>query len=90
MSGDDKKELVGMVLEAFNRRNLEEFISHMTDDINFVWHGSTKIGPGKEAVRDFFKFCPEIIDFKMEHIIGENNIVTANGTVTTRHEDGNS
>ena len=82
------KELVQQVIEAFNTADMEKMEALLTEDILFNWPGSFKIGPGKEAVREFFAVCPEILEFSMGQMIEEDHRVVATGSVTTKHEDG--
>ena len=82
------KEVVQQVIEAFNTADMEKMEALLTEDILFNWPGSFKIGPGKEAVREFFAVCPEILEFSMGHLIEEGHTVVATGAVTTKHEDG--
>lgn len=66
----------------------EIFLTYCTDDVIWDFVGDRKL-QGKEAVRQYMtETYVEPPQFNVEHLIGDDNFVTAIGTISLKDKDG--
>ena len=81
------KEIVQLVNEAFNNSDLETFLAHCADDIQWTIVGKDTMH-GKEAITAFMgKMDPaHAMEISADTIIAEGDNVSCNGTMQMKHE----
>jgi ketosteroid isomerase-like protein len=79
------KEIVKKGVDAFLISDIEEALTYMTDDVVMGWPGYFDLAPGKNAIREFFKNIPEMLEWKIGDFIEEGNKVAATGWIKSNH-----
>lgn len=76
------REFILSLIDAFDKNDVGQILSHMADDVE--WHivGNTKIA-GKQGVEEFFKAFPDaqMITSTKDHIVIQGNTAVVNGEV---------
>ena len=73
---------------AVVKGDIEGFLSHCTDDVEWTFVGEQTL-KGKDAVRRYMKETyTEPPQFVVDHLIAEGDFVTALGSITTKNESG--
>jgi ketosteroid isomerase-like protein len=85
---DNNKEVLKRANEAITNGDHELFLSYCTDNTLWTFVGDEKL-QGKEAVRQYIaKAYLEPPIFKVDHLIGEGDFVTAIGEISLKDKDG--
>jgi len=79
------KEIVKSCVDAFLKSDIEAAVAYMTDDIIMGWPGYFGLKPGKDAVREFFTYIPEMLDFKIGDFIEDGNKIAVTGWIKSNH-----
>lgn len=83
------KEIVQQINEAFNNSDLQTFLDHCADDVQWTIVGKDTMH-GKDAISAFMgKMDPAYaMEIGVDTIIAEGNSVACNGTMQMKHEGG--
>lgn len=82
------KEVVGQVIGAFLRADVETALSYMTEDVKMGWPGYFDLPPGKAAIGEFFKTVPEMVSSTVGELLEEGDKVVATGSIASKDADG--
>ena len=81
------KEIVEKVNASFAANNLEGFLTHCADDVEWTMVGE-KTCKGKVAIREWMKVMPaEPPVFTVATLIAEGDLVMAQGDMTMNEKD---
>lgn len=85
---ENNKEILVKANTAITDGNHEEFLSFCTDDTVWTFVGEQTL-KGKEAVRQYIsKAYQEPPKFKVDHLIGDGDFLTAVGEISMKDENG--
>lgn len=86
----DKKQLIRNINASFENNNIEGFLDHCTDDINWTMAGE-KSTTGKHEIREWMKSMPgecEPPKINVTTLIAEGSDVICHGDMTMKSKDG--
>ncbi len=87
---NENKQVVEKINEAFDKSDMEAFLSYCTEDVQWNMFGSFDI-KGKEAIKDFMAKMPqEPPRFKVTDTIAESDTVISRGDMTMKNKEGES
>lgn len=79
------REIVKKGVDAFFKSDIETALTYMTEDVVMGWPGYFDLEPGKESIRKFLEYFPEMLDFKIEDFIEDGNKVVVPGWIKANH-----
>lgn len=83
-----EKEIVERVNAAFERGDVEGFLSQCADDVVWTMVGDKTV-KGKRALREWMGSMPaEPPKFTVDAVIGDGDLATAFGDMTMKEKDG--
>ena len=87
--GYTNKQILQQANAAITKGDYEGFLEYCTESTTWHFIGD-QVLKGKQAVRDYMaKVYTEPPEFEVEHLIAENDFVTALGTIKLNDEAGN-
>lgn len=85
---ENNKEILTKANAAITKGDYEGFLSFCTDDTVWIFVGDETL-EGKEAVHQYMsKTYLEPPKFKVDHLIGDGDFVTAVGEISMKDKDG--
>lgn len=86
---DHNKQTLELANAAVTEGDNEGFLSYCTEDTEWTFVGE-QVLKGKDAVREYMtKVYVEPPKFMVEHLIAEDDFVTAIGKISMKGEEGN-
>jgi len=83
------KEIVEAINASFAKNEIDGFLKYCADDIKWTMVGE-KVTKGKDTVREWLKSMADVEPpkFTVTNLVGEGDVVVANGDMTMKDKDG--